>query len=212
MSTDSNLPKLNPKQIRALVVLMAEARELTNNDLKTLAGDSLTGTDNAALIKLGLVETDRSHRPFSHSLTDKGWHVAREIHLTPAPSGSATVALFTVLANVHRSLDRLGISHAEFFKQGSSTVSAEPADPETAIRSAYGTLAGEPGVWVDLADLRDRLTGFSREAVDEALRVIVRQPDVRIIPVADTKNLTARDTKAAVRIGVTDNHVIAIGQ
>ncbi len=49
MSTNDDVPSLTPNQILALVVLMAEARELTNNDLKELAGFALTGADNAKL-------------------------------------------------------------------------------------------------------------------------------------------------------------------
>ncbi len=42
-------PNLNPNQILALVVLMAAAREVNNNELKELAGFSLTGDDNKNL-------------------------------------------------------------------------------------------------------------------------------------------------------------------
>jgi hypothetical protein len=210
MPIEGTPPKLKPSQIRALVVLMVEARELTNKDLKELAGESLTGAQNAELEKLGLVETDRSHRPFSHVLTDKGWHVAREIHLMPAPAGSATFALFTVLTNVHRALDRLGISHAEFFKR--TAEAATVTDPEAAIRRAYSDIARQPGDWVGLADLRERLGGIPRKTVDDTLRAMARQDGVRIIPVADTKNLQERDRSAALHIGSEDNHAIAIGQ
>jgi DNA-binding MarR family transcriptional regulator len=209
MATE-NVPSLTPTQIQALVVLMVEARELTNNELKELAGLTLTGSDNTKLETLGLVETDRSHRPFSHVLTDKGWHVVREIHTTTPPKagGSAAKSLFTVLANVHRSLDRLQTSHAEFFKR--TSVDARQVTTESAVRAAYGELARAPGEWVGLAVLRERLAGIDRKAVDETLRAMAHQDGVRIIPIADTKNLDAHDRAAALRIGSQDNHVIAI--
>src|SRR5688572_18634942 len=98
MSTAENVPALTPNQILVLVVLMAEARILNNNELKELAGFSLTGEDNKKLEeKLGLVETDRSHKPFAHQLTEKGWHVARSLHTAEPPKqgGSASRSLLT---------------------------------------------------------------------------------------------------------------------
>jgi hypothetical protein len=208
-------PSLTPTQINALVVLMAEARELTNNELKELAGFSLTGKDNAKLTDLGLVETDKSHRPYSHHLTDKGWKAMREqIHLAEPPKagGSAARTLFTLLANLHRSLDRLHTPHGEFFKQTGAVVAHVPADDvEGRIRAAYADLARTPGEWIGLADLRDRIADLDRRTVDDALRTLLRRPGVRIIPVANLKSLTDRDRAAALRIGEEDNHTLSIG-
>jgi hypothetical protein len=215
----SDFPSLTPTQVQALVVLMAQARELTNAEMKELAGFALTGADNKKLENLGLVVTDRSHRPFSHQLTDKGWRLAREIHTSTPPKagGSAIKTLFVLLANLHRSLDRLQVSHGEFFKQGGTvvprpvTTDAQAPDVETMIRAAYRDLATRPGDWVGLADLRERLGPVDRTAVDDTLRAMLRQDGVRIIPVANTKALKPRDREAAVRIGDEDNHALAIG-
>lgn len=216
---------------------MVEARELTNSELKELAGFTLTGSDNAKLVKAGLVTTDRSHRPFSHELTEKGWHVVRKLHHSAAPpqAKSATRSLLTVLANTHRALDRLRVSPADFFQQASAPEPATTGDAPVVtsdvvagerdhragenlgadipqlIRSAYRDLASSAGAWVGLADLRDHLVVQDRATVDEALRALVRQPGVRIIPVANSKALTTRDRAAAVRIGDEDNHTLSIG-
>ncbi|MFI6244067.1 hypothetical protein ACIBEF_29800 [Micromonospora sp. NPDC050795] len=85
------------------------------------------------------------------------------------------------------------------------------AEVEALVRSAYRDLATAPGAWVGLADVRDRLADTDRAALDAALRAMVGREDVRIIPVANTKSLTARDRAAAVRIGNEDNHALAIG-
>ncbi|GLY26160.1 hypothetical protein [Micromonospora sp. NBRC 101691] len=249
MSTADALPNLTPNQINALVVLMVEARELTNTELRELAGFTLTGADNTKLVKLGLVSTDRSQRPFSHELTEHGWHVARRLHTArpPRQSGSATRSLLTVLANVDRGLGRLRTSQADFFRQdapgmgadtpergddatttppaGTTTSTgavpaphaADPAAPGPAndaqalVRAAYRELAVTPGAWVGLADLRELLDEYDRETVDAALRALARQDDVRIIPVANSKSLTARDRAAAVLIGNEANHALSIG-
>ncbi|MFC0003765.1 hypothetical protein [Micromonospora siamensis] len=220
MPTTDDGPDLTPNQINALVVLMAEARSLTNTELKELAGFALTGKDNARLVAAGLVETDRTQRPFAHELTDRGWKVVRELHRAgpPARSGSATRSLVTLLANLHRSLDRLRVSHGEFFKQAGieepavvADAPASTAEVEAAIRDAYRELAGTTGEWVRLADVRDRLAGHDRSTVDAALRALARRDGVRVIPVANSKSLTARDRAAAVRIGDEDNHALSIG-
>ncbi|MEU8283740.1 hypothetical protein AB0C01_05330 [Micromonospora sp. NPDC048905] len=242
MTSPADVPHLTPNQINALVVLMVEARRVTNVELKELAGFTLTGQDNKKLIDLGLVETDRTHRPFAHELTDEGWRVARQLHTAAPPKqgGSTTRSLFVVLSNLHRSLDRLRVSHGDFFKHTEATAPAasEPrseapakaattaptaattvataaapaaAEVEALVRSAYRDLATAPGDWVGLADVRDRLPDTDRAALDAALRAMVGRDDVRIIPVANTKSLTARDRAAAVRIGNEDNHALAIG-
>ncbi|MBQ0902172.1 hypothetical protein [Micromonospora sp. U21] len=227
MTSPADVPHLTPNQINALVVLMVEARRLTNVELRDLAGFALTGKDNEKLVKLGLVETDRTHRPFSHELTDEGWRVVRQLHTAAPPKqgGSATRSLFVVLSNLHRSLDRLRLSHGDFFKQtdASAPPASEPRhdapapaptsarDVEALVRAAYRDLAGAPGAWVGLADVRDRLVDTDRTALDAALRAMVGRQDVRIIPVANTKSLTPRDRAAAVRIGNEDNHALAIG-
>ncbi|MEU7799126.1 hypothetical protein AB0J14_15140 [Micromonospora arborensis] len=235
MTSPADVPHLTPNQINALVVLMVEARRLTNVELKELAGFTLTGKDNTKLVDLGLVDTDRTHRPFAHELTDEGWRVARQLHTSTPPKqgGSTTRSLFVVLSNLHRSLDRLRVSHGDFFKQTGATALAASKPPheapapaaatptaaalvsaagvEALVRSAYRDLAPAPGAWVGLADVRDRLADTDRAALDAALRAMVGRDDVRIIPVANTKSLTARDRAAAVRIGNEDNHALAIG-
>ncbi|MFG2050484.1 hypothetical protein ACGFIW_23995 [Micromonospora sp. NPDC048935] len=227
MTSPADVPHLTPNQINALVVLMVEARRLTNTELNELAGFTLTGKDNKKLVDLGLVETDRTTRPFAHELTEEGWRVVRHLHLsTPPKSGrSTTRSLFVVLSNLHRSLDRLRVSHGDFFKQTDATAPATGAprqeapatatvtatDVEALVRTAYRELATAPGAWVSLADVRDRLADTDRSSLDAVLRTMVGREDVRIIPVANTKSLTARDRAAAVRIGNEDNHALAIG-
>ncbi|RKN51044.1 hypothetical protein [Micromonospora endolithica] len=215
MTSPADVPSLTPNQINALVVLMVEARRLTNGELRDLAGFTLTGKDNKRLLDLGLVETDRTSRPFAHELTDEGWRVMRHLHTAPPPKsgGSATRSLLTVLANLHRSLDRLRVSHGDFFTQtGEVTPAATaPLDVEALVRAAYRDLAKAPGAWVGLADVRDRLAGTDRASVDAALRAMAGREDVRVIPAANTKSLTPRDREAAVRIGNEDNHALAIG-
>jgi hypothetical protein len=196
--------------VYALVVLMAEAREVDNLELEALAGFGLTGANRTKLNDLGLVESRKVKQTFAHQLSEKGWRFMREIHLTePNRQGrSALRSTHTLLVNLSRSLDRLQVSHGEFFKQ---TAPEPDAGVESRIRTAYDGLAPAPGEWVGLADLRDRLADLDRSTVDTALRSLARRDGVRVIPVANTKSLTDRDRAAALRIGAEDNHTLAIG-
>ena len=165
--------------------------------------------------------------------------MARRLHTAAPPKqgGSTTRSLFVVLSNLHRSLDRLRVSHGDFFKQTEATAAATTSEPRrntgthrdrddggtgsggTGVRGGGGGagslgLPGSgpaPGAWVGLADVREQLAGTDRDALDAALRAMAGRDDVRIIPVANTKSLTARDRAAAVRIGNEDNHALAIG-
>jgi hypothetical protein len=220
---DPDVPKLSPNQILILIVLMSEARELNNTELKELAGFPLSGADNKKLETLGLVETNRTRSPYSHQLTDEGWKQVRKLHLMEPPkeSKSATRTLLTLLGNIDRSLGQLRSTHGvllsqgEFFRPQQAPVEggvAEIEDAESMVRKAYALLAGQPGDWVGLADLRDQVPGLTRAAVDAALMALLDQDGVRIIPVANTKALTPRDRAAAIEIGGEANHAMSIGR
>jgi hypothetical protein len=217
MSITGAPPKLAPNQILALVVLMVEARTVTNNELQELAGFSLVGEQNSKLERLGLIETDRTHRPYSHTLSEKGWYFVRDLHASEAPKEgkSAIRSLYTVLGNVHRALQRLQMSEADFFKQVTAdSLGASPnasmVDVELRVRAAYKELSTEPGGWVGLADLREKLSDLDRQDVDDALLKMLPQEGVRIIPVTNSKALKPRDRAAALRIGERDHHTLSI--
>ncbi len=218
-NTDSAVT-LKPIQLAALVVLMAEAREVANNELDEMARFRLTGADRTELEKLGLIESRKIRQTLAFQLTDKGWQFCKQLHTAQVNVGSSVAArsIFVLLDGLHRSLDRLRVSHGEFFKQAGEAAAAKPAvptdgaDAETLIRAAYADLPKSADGWVGLADLREHLGDLDRTAVDAALRAMARQDGVRIIPVANSKALQPRDRAAALRIGEEDNHALWIGQ
>lgn len=89
---------------------------------------------------------------------------------------------------------------------------AEASSPEAQIRQAYDGLPKGPAGYVGLADLRDQLSGMSRETQDQALRQMARQPGVHITTVANRKSLTPRDRAAMLRIGEDDNAMMSIDE
>jgi hypothetical protein len=80
---------------------------------------------------------------------------------------------------------------------------------ETLIRTAYQTIAPAPGGWVSLADLEEMVDATS-EDLAAAYTAMISQLDVHLIPEANQKTLTEREWAAAVRIGGSPIHLLAI--
>jgi hypothetical protein len=216
-NADPRLGKLRPVQIAALIVLMAEAREISNGELQDLVGFTLTGRDRVGLVDLKLIESRKLDRSFAHQLTEDGWRTCKNLAEAGAPVRGNTLgrALYVLLAELQQALERARLSHAEFFTaeqvediEGVDPVAADVLDSR--IRSAYHSLAKEPEGWVGLADLRPALGAVDRAEVDAALRKLSRVPGVRLHPLANFKSLTVADREAAVRIGDEDIHALAI--
>ncbi len=199
--------ELGIKQRAALITLMAEAREVSNNELEDLAGFRLTGAERRVLNELGLVTSvqERSNRPYRHELTGAGWDwCTTELSSgTPPRSQSAGGALYAVLGSLARFLERSGLHLQEVFEAGELAIDRQ-------VRAAYAEVAPEPSTWVGLAALRNALNGESRGEVDQALHRLNRAADVNIIPESNQKMLTEEDRDAAIRIGGEDRHLIAI--
>jgi hypothetical protein len=204
--------KLTPTQRAALLVLMASpTRKMSNNDLFEVAHFRLHGQERKPLNKAGWVETDETATPHVHALTEAGMRRCVEELKTPAPerAGSPLVgALYAVLGGLDRHLHRTGYSLSAIF-QGEEK-DAAPADTESLIRTAYRGLAREPGGWVSMADLRDKLGEVPSVAIETALRQMIRKPGVMLIPEADQASLRPRDRQAAVRIGGEYKDLLAI--
>lgn len=203
--------KLGIKQRAAMLALMAQAREVSNTELREITGFVLDGEFRRRLNALDLVASNREKRnqPFTHELTDQGWAwCAKELtEEVPAGAGSAGGALYAVLGGVARFLEDSGLRLHEVFKP----VPVE-LELDKRVRFAYETLVPEPRAWVALADLREFLDGQPRAEVDQALRRLSRRPGVNIVPESNQKTLTTRDHDAAIRIGGEDCHLLSIGE
>lgn len=91
-----------------------------------------------------------------------------------------------------------------------ATPTAAAPSAEMQIRQAYTQLKERPGAWVPLADLRQALSGLTREQQDSALKSLAVQSGVQIIPWDNRNALSARDHQAALRFGGQENHAIRI--
>src|ERR1700754_1616314 len=95
---------------------MAESRPVANPNLISL-GPKLDKSARDKLNKLGLIESDRIGGRLVHELTDRGWHLCREILSSGPPPRSTGPAktLYTVLSALARYLDGADLSLADVF-------------------------------------------------------------------------------------------------
>lgn len=198
--------KLGTRHRAALFMLMAEAREVSNTELRERWNLAIVNPYRKVLNDLKLVtsQRDAGNKPLRHELTDAGWRWCLDELSAPVParSGSLGGALYAVLSGLNRYLDRQGLHLGDVFQP----------DAETSIRRAYLKLADQPRDWIRLVDLRPLLGDLPRTVVDDALRRMDRTEGVTLIPEAKQRILTAEDRAAAVRIGDEDNHLISIGE
>jgi hypothetical protein len=188
---------------------MAKSRPVPNPDLLAL-GPKLDKPGRDKLNELGLIESERSSGRFIHELTDRGWHLCREILSDGPPPRSTGPAktLYTVLASLDRYLDHADLSLADVF--GYPDDVQTKATVEDLIRDVYAKLTPRPGGWVGLTHLRAELADAPRAEIDAALHTLYRTPGVSLIREENQKALTDTDRDAAITIGGQDKHLIAI--
>ncbi|GHH72851.1 hypothetical protein GCM10017673_28420 [Streptosporangium violaceochromogenes] len=123
-------------ELSVLVVLMVEAREVSNPELKERHGGmSLDGKTRIRLNDLKLVESHKRGRSYAHTLTDAGWaRVAEEFRAgaIPAPRGTAGAMARALATGIHAFLERTDHLLAEVFQPRDET---DPA-PETPAQAA----------------------------------------------------------------------------
>lgn len=207
--------RLSTKERAALLALLGAARRLSNSELEDLAGFRLQGAERRRLNNLGLVKSEgKPGREFSHELTDAGraW-CADELTAGPGRQQSKVMegAFYLVLGGLARHLERTGLPLQEVF-QADALVPGQPsaADVNARIEGAYRELADGPGDYVRLHELRVLLSDIGRADVDAALGAMYRAHLVNLVSQANQEALTDADRVAALEIGGSRKHRIAI--
>ena len=214
--------ELSGVQQAVLLVLMAEGRPVPNPELEQL-GPALKKGDRDRLKNKKLIDVVPG-RPMTLELIGDGYDLCRELMGTEPPPGvrGQNKALYTLMKGLRRFFDREDLQLSEVFperraakpddaKPAASSANSSPReDLHSRVRSAYGKLADEPGSFVSLARLRAEVVDVPRDQLDAALVELNHQRGVSLVPQEDQKLLTDEDRAAAVRIGVKDNHQIAI--
>ncbi|WP_341718450.1 hypothetical protein QQG74_01195 [Micromonospora sp. FIMYZ51] len=211
---------LTASESAILVVLMAEAREVLNTELRDRYGLDVRKPQRDKLTRLHYVAARKSGSTYALQLDDKGWvRVQHDFDFTlrgAAALGAALTALQNSLRE--RVLARSGCATlTELFALSDVRAPAAPAVPAppgslpARVVSAYHALAAEPGAWVSLRRLRPFFADLPREELDDALRQLSRSNGVHLTPESNQKTLTEADIKAALRLGGQENHLLAIG-
>jgi hypothetical protein len=210
--------ELTPSESALLVVLLSEARDISNKELEERFGFTLTGDSRKKLNRLGYVESWKEGRAYAHRLGEAGWARCQEpLDFDKVRPRAFGAALGSLLAAVHRDLQRTNRSLALAFAPdvaGSTpapVAGASTRELRDRIREAYQAVAAEPGGWVSLADIRRKLGDVGRDVLDAALRELEREPDVNLVPQSNQKALSDSDARAAVTIGNQRKHFLAIG-
>jgi hypothetical protein len=205
-----------------LLVLMAEGRPVPNPELEKL-GPALKKSYRDRLKDRKLIDV-LPGVPMKLELIEKGYDLCDQLIGTEPPVGvrGQNKALYTLMKALRRYFDRENLQLSEVFntnedKEPSDVKPAVPSvkstldgDLQSRVRSAYGRLADEPGSLVRLVRLRAELADIPRRDLDAVLVEFDHQRGVSLVPQEDQKLLTDEDRAAAVRIGVKDNHLIAI--
>ncbi|MGF7236454.1 MAG: hypothetical protein ACQSGP_16035 [Frankia sp.] len=139
---------LTNSEVASLLVLMAEAREISNPELKSTYGLTIDGKPRQKLNDLKLVESRKQGRAFVHVLTDGGWARCAQEFGSPVPSNgrpsAATQgALYAILASLQRHLERHDLVPAEIFEPAPDE--AAPTEASVAAVGAGKTAVVETG-------------------------------------------------------------------
>ncbi|TLP56311.1 hypothetical protein [Microbispora triticiradicis] len=240
---------LSQRETAILLLLMAEAREVTNPELKEQYGVEIEKQEREHLLELRLIDVGKKGQAYTYTLSDGGWLMAAKIFREGLPKSGRPAgrvleaSLRAMVTGVQRHMQQTDFRLAEIFgrepgliptitkvpveEPSVAEVVAEPTaivetppasvvaqswdDIETTIRKAYAQLADKPNAWVSLTLLRPHLGDAPRDKVDDALRRMITQPDVHIVPWESQKNLSQEDRDAAVIIGDQPKHRILIG-
>ncbi|GAB3056232.1 hypothetical protein [Micromonospora schwarzwaldensis] len=208
--------ELTASESAILVVLMAEAREVLNTELRDRYQLDVRKPQRDKLTRLHYIASRRSGSTYALQLDDKGWvRMQTDLDFTLRGASALGAALAALQTNLReRVLARSGCATlAELFAL--TDVRAPAAGPagsmEARVVSAYRALADEPGAWVSLRRLRPFFADVPREHLDESLRRLSRSDGVTIAPESNQKTLTEADIAAALRLGGQENHLLAIG-
>ena len=204
---------LTPKQRAVLFLLLAAGDDRTNRQLKDEHGVDFKAEDRRPLNERGLVETRKVGQRLHHELTDKGWAWCTDEMTADRPvrSGPLGAALYALMPLFDAYMRKSGDALADLGVQEVGGRLVDPSDVEEEVRRAYSALADRPGGWVGLADLRERLSGIDRAAVDDTLIRLSDARQAELVPESNRKALRPEDHEAALKLGGSPAHLLAIG-
>ncbi|MFI5889822.1 hypothetical protein ACIA5D_06835 [Actinoplanes sp. NPDC051513] len=197
-----------------LILLKAVGRVLSNTEMDKLYHVRLVSPAYEKLNAAGYVSSDTTRRPYRHAITKDGLKVLAEpvtIDEDRAEEGEKRTPrekqLWAAVVAQQNEIVRLLAD-----RNGGGSATAEVADLDRRIRAAYAKLAGGPGEWIDLTELRTLVGDVPRAELDQALARMLDAEDVRLEPEPFGHRIGAEERRAAIHIGGEDRHKLAIGR
>lgn len=213
------LNDLSVDDLCILLVLLAEAREIDNNELDETYGIRLTGKLKDRFNKRKLVASRQVKGSLlGHRLTPEGRAICDAALAGPVAHGGGprTAALSALLLGLGRHLKNEGKSGlADIFRADEPTPSsaAPPSDEggiEATLRQAYLSVTGTERRYVRLEEVRAVLHNVPKADLDRALKKLARAKRIHLAPDDYQGSLSAAQRSAAVTFGGRQNHLIMI--
>ncbi len=204
------MAELTSAEYAYLILLRAEDREISNNEMHELYEVRLLGPDRRRLIEAGYIVSADRPTPYRFVITAKGTDALRR----PLTIEQNRVAKADKRAAGERQLYWAAMLAQQKLLLGLTSTGGDPAPVDLAgrVRAVYSELADAPGKWVKLANLRASLADVSKSELDKALEGMLDSPDVRLEPEPFGHRDGAEARTAAVHIGGEDRHLLAIGR
>jgi len=206
--------KLTNSEVGVLLTLMAEARPVSNKELKERYNFTLDGAQRRKLNNLKLVRSEKQGRAFVHELDDNGWARCHEELTAPVPtpnredrSTPRISVLYALLHGIHRYLENNQLALADIFR----------ADPPPTPAAAPPTEPTEPAESTEATESTESRPGGSKAGEKKRARPPAKAPQAAAasttgipttgtpttdIPAADTLTadaLTADEVEARIR-------------
>lgn len=204
---------LKPKLVLILWFLIGQGGSAWRSEIRPAP----SAADRKALEKAKLVTKERRGRRDWIEVTDAGWAWANNNLDAPLPlkTQSASLILQAWLTRLSAFMQRSGIALAELIaadeKQGEAS-SRSAVSIEEHIRRAYLEATG--GIWnerVRLSDLRGRLDGVEKNALDRALLKMQQTSNLVLFRLDNQREITNDDREASLLVGGEPRHVLRIG-
>ncbi|WP_182909042.1 hypothetical protein [Microbispora sp. H13382] len=169
---------LSQRETAILLLLMAEAREFTNPELKEQFGFDIGKKEREHLQRLKLIEVGKRGQSFTYTLSDDGWARAKEIFRQGLPTSKALAprvleaVVRAMVSGLQRHVERTGSALGEIFTREEDLV---PAVARAAIEEPPAAEAAAAITETPTADV------LSPDDVETAIRKAYAQ-------LADTPN------------------------
>jgi hypothetical protein len=176
-------------------------------------------SDREALVRAGLIASEKRGRELWLEITDKGWAWATT-HLDadlPQSSTAGGVILRGWLTQLKAFMEARGLALADILgpqrvpeSQPKSLPLGYPAVRQN-IRKAYLQLtSGRFSTRAHLSDIRKKLPSIDRAALDETLMRMQREQEASLYRLDNRIEITDADRAAAIYVGREPRHILWI--